>query len=111
MHWPRCPPQQHARPDEASVRTCDGCVRGWIKCDIGTISACSFGAALTPRCTIARLDYAAAFANAGFEVSVRRFGYDAFVPVPSDRRYYPKLTDAVDYPAQHKLLFRLVKRF
>jgi SAM-dependent methyltransferase len=54
-------------------------------------------------------DYAAAFAGAGFEVSVRRFGYDGFVPVSQDRRYYPKLLDAVDYAAQHKLLFRLVK--
>jgi SAM-dependent methyltransferase len=54
-------------------------------------------------------DYAIAFANAGFQVSVRRFGYDAFVRAPQDRRYYLKLTDAVDYPAQHKLLFRLVK--
>ena len=55
-------------------------------------------------------DYAAAFASAGFDVSVRRFGYDGFVPAPKDRRYYPKLMDAVDYPAQHKLLFRFVKQ-
>jgi SAM-dependent methyltransferase len=54
-------------------------------------------------------DYAAAFAAAGFEVSVRRFGYDGFVPASQDRRYYPRLMDAVDYAAEHKLLFRLVK--
>ncbi len=55
-------------------------------------------------------DYADAFAAAGFDVSVRKFGYDGFVPAGKDRRYYPRLTDALDYPAEHKLLFRLVKR-
>jgi SAM-dependent methyltransferase len=55
-------------------------------------------------------DYAAAFAANGFEVSVRRFGYAGFVPASKDRRYYPKLLDALDYPAEHKLLFRCVKR-
>lgn len=55
-------------------------------------------------------DYAAAFVAVGFEVSVRRFGYDGFVPVPKDRGYYPKLTDALDYPAVSKLLFRCVRR-
>ena len=54
-------------------------------------------------------DYAAAFADAGFEVSVRRFGYAGFVPAANDPRYYPRLMDAVDYAAEHKLLFRLVK--
>ena len=55
-------------------------------------------------------DYAAAFAAAGFEVSVRRFGYNGFVPISKDRRYYQRLTDAVDYAADHKLIFRLIKR-
>lgn len=55
-------------------------------------------------------DYASAFAAAGFDVSVRRFGYNGFVPIAKDQRYYRKLTDAVDYAAEHKLLFRLVKR-
>jgi SAM-dependent methyltransferase len=54
-------------------------------------------------------DYAAAFAAAGFEVSVRRFGYDGFVPNPKDRRYYTKLTEALDYAARDKLMFRLAK--
>jgi hypothetical protein len=54
-------------------------------------------------------DYADAFAQAGFDVSVRRFGYDGFIPASKDRRYYPTLSDALDYPARHKLLFRLVK--
>jgi len=56
-------------------------------------------------------DYASASQAAGFDVSVRRFGYAGFLPVSKDKRYYPKLTDAVDYAAQHKLLFRLVKRY
>ncbi len=54
-------------------------------------------------------DYADAFRAAGFDVSVRRFGYDGFVPVTKDQRYYPTLLDAIDYPAEHKLLFRLCK--
>lgn len=55
-------------------------------------------------------DYATAFDAAGFDVSVRRFGYSDFVPAAKDRRYYPTLMDALDYPAEHKLLFRLAKR-
>ena len=54
-------------------------------------------------------DYAHAFERAGFEVSVRRFGYDGFVPAGKDRRYYPTLMDAMDYPARDKLLFRMVR--
>jgi SAM-dependent methyltransferase len=54
-------------------------------------------------------DYAQAFARAGFDVSVKRFGYDGFVPATKDRRYYPSLTDALAYPTEHKLLFRLAK--
>jgi hypothetical protein len=55
-------------------------------------------------------EYASAFQAAGFDVSVRRFGYSGFVPVSKDRSYYyPKLTDALDYAAEHKLLFRFAK--
>jgi SAM-dependent methyltransferase len=54
-------------------------------------------------------DYARAFAQAGFEVSVRRFGYDGFVPVPKDNKYYASLLEAIDYAAEYKLIFRLVK--
>ncbi len=54
-------------------------------------------------------DYASAFSAAGFQVFVRRFGYDGFVPAPKDHSYYPTLMDAIDYQARHKLLFRLVK--
>lgn len=55
-------------------------------------------------------DYAGAFETAGFEVSVRRFGYSGFVPVPRDDRYYRKLSEAIDYAAEYKLLFRCIKR-
>jgi SAM-dependent methyltransferase len=55
-------------------------------------------------------DYAAAFTTAGFEVSVRRFGYDDFIPANKSRQYYPTLNDAIDYPSVHKLLFRMVKQ-
>lgn len=54
-------------------------------------------------------DYAAAFTAAGFAVSVKKFGFDGFVPANKDRRYYPKLVDAITYGAEHKLLFRMVK--
>ena len=55
-------------------------------------------------------DYAAGFEAAGFDVAVRRFGYDGFVPAGKDRRYYPTLMDALAYPAEHKLLFRCARR-
>ena len=54
-------------------------------------------------------DYADAFVRAGFDVAVRRFGYDGFVPISKDSRYYPTLLDAIDYPERHKLMFRMVK--
>ena len=50
-----------------------------------------------------------AFAAAGFAVSARRFGYSDFIPV-TESPYYPRLTDALDYPADHKILFRMEKR-
>jgi len=55
-------------------------------------------------------DYAKGFAEAGFEVSFRRFGYDGFVPVKDGARYYHNLQEMLDYPARDKLLFRLVRR-
>jgi len=54
-------------------------------------------------------DYAAAFTAAGFSVSLKKFGFDGFVPAAKDPRYYPRLIDAVTYGAEDKLLFRLVK--
>lgn len=55
-------------------------------------------------------DFIRAFAAAGFDVSLRRFGYDGFVPAGKDRRYYPSVLDALAYPAEYKLLFRMEKR-
>jgi SAM-dependent methyltransferase len=55
-------------------------------------------------------DYIAAFVAAGFDVSVKRFGYDGFVTASKDRKYYPSILDALSYPAEYKLLFRLEKR-
>ncbi|WP_338665784.1 methyltransferase domain-containing protein [Pararoseomonas sp. SCSIO 73927] len=55
-------------------------------------------------------DYAAAFLAAGFDVSVRRFGFDGFTPASKDRRYFPRLTDALDYYTRDKLLFRMVRQ-
>lgn len=54
-------------------------------------------------------DFAGAFAAAGFAVSVKRFGFDGFVPATKSP-YYPRLTDAIDYAAEHKLIFRMEKR-
>ena len=55
-------------------------------------------------------DYAASFAAAGFDVSVRRFAFDGFVPAFKDRRYFPRMMDAVDYYTRDKLLFRMVRQ-
>jgi SAM-dependent methyltransferase len=55
-------------------------------------------------------DVIRAFSAAGFDVSVRRFGFDGFIPATKDRTYYPGILDAIAYPAEHKLLFRLEKR-
>lgn len=52
-------------------------------------------------------DYAAAFLEAGFDVSVRRFGFQGFVPANKSRQYYPKLLQALDYGDRDKLLFRM----
>jgi SAM-dependent methyltransferase len=54
-------------------------------------------------------DYVNAFAAQGFSVSVKKFGYDDFVPLGNGSRYYPKVMDAIIYPAEDKLLFRMVK--
>ena len=54
-------------------------------------------------------DYIKAFANQGLSVSFKKFGYNGFVPTPTDARYYPKAIDAVIYPADDKLLFRIAK--
>jgi hypothetical protein len=63
----------------------------------------------TPIIDRAPEDFAAAFAAADFEVSVCRFGYDGFVPAGKPSRYYPLLTDSIDYAADDKLLFRFAR--
>lgn len=55
-------------------------------------------------------DFIDAFAAAGFAVSVKRFGYDGFIPATKDRSYYPSIVDAITYASDHKLLFRLEKQ-
>lgn len=55
-------------------------------------------------------DYIDAFRAVGFDVSVKRFGYDGFVSASKDRAYYPSVLDSLAYPAEYKLLFRLEKR-
>jgi SAM-dependent methyltransferase len=52
-------------------------------------------------------DYIDAFVSQGFAVSLKRFGFDDFVPATKDRRSYPKIIDALAYPAEDKLLFRI----
>jgi SAM-dependent methyltransferase len=54
-------------------------------------------------------DYRDAFAAQGFSVSVRKFGFDGFVPVAAGSPYYPKIVDALIYAADDRLLFRFVK--
>ena len=54
-------------------------------------------------------DYVNAFVSRGFSVSCKKFGYDDFVSVSKDNRYYPKVIDALIYAAEDKLLFRMVK--
>jgi hypothetical protein len=54
-------------------------------------------------------DYLDEFAAQGFTVSVKKFGFDDFVPIPPGSRYYPKIIDALVYSADDKLVFRAVK--
>jgi len=55
-------------------------------------------------------DYVDAFAAAGLQVSVKRFGFDDFVPATKSREYYPSILDAICYAAEDKLIFRCEKR-
>lgn len=55
-------------------------------------------------------DFIHAFSSAGFIVSFKRFGFDGFISTNKDRAYYPNVIDAITYPADHKLIFRLEKR-
>ena len=55
-------------------------------------------------------DFIDAFSGAGFDVSVKRLGFEGFIPASKDRSYYPSILDAISYYSEHKLLFRLDKR-
>ncbi|MDE5466302.1 bifunctional 2-polyprenyl-6-hydroxyphenol methylase/3-demethylubiquinol 3-O-methyltransferase UbiG [Bradyrhizobium sp. CSS354] len=54
-------------------------------------------------------DYVAAFADAGFAVGVKRFGFEGFVQTTKSFGAYRKITDAIANHADYKLLFRLEK--
>lgn len=55
-------------------------------------------------------DFIDAFAAAGLEVSLKRFGFDGFVSATKSRAYYPSILDALRYAAEDKLVFRCEKR-
>lgn len=55
-------------------------------------------------------DFVAAFAAAGLDVSVKRFGYTGYLPAPRNAEYYPAIGDQLDYYARDKLIFRCEKR-
>lgn len=54
-------------------------------------------------------DYAEAFFQAGFSVSVQKFMFDDFIPITRGSDYYPKLADELNYFTEAKTLFRFVK--
>jgi SAM-dependent methyltransferase len=53
-------------------------------------------------------DYARIFAQAGFQVSGRRLGFDGFIPHQSEG-WMPDFADALEYYTETKVVFRLVK--
>ncbi len=54
-------------------------------------------------------DYIDAFAGNGFNVNLRRFGFNDFAPPPSNRKFHPGIMDALTYNAEEKILFRFSK--
>ncbi len=54
-------------------------------------------------------DYINAFADCGFKVTLRRFGFTDFAPPPGDRKFHPGIMDALTYNAEEKILFRFAK--
>lgn len=54
-------------------------------------------------------DFATAFSSKGFEVAVRKFGYDGFIPVGEESRFYPTVMDRLTYADETKVLFRMTK--
>ncbi len=54
-------------------------------------------------------DYANAFFKAGFKVSAQKFMIDDFISLKKNDPYYPRITDALNYNTDYKILFRCVK--
>ncbi|AMS45044.1 class I SAM-dependent methyltransferase [Aminobacter aminovorans] len=54
-------------------------------------------------------DYIDAFAANGFDVTLRRFGFNDFAPPPTNRKFHPGILDALTYSADEKILFRFSK--
>jgi len=54
-------------------------------------------------------DVSKAFAEAGFNVSVRPLALDAFMPFTSGSAYFPKVMDQLRYYSSEKVLFRFVR--
>ena len=46
----------------------------------------------------------------GFQVSLKRCGFDGFMPAGRSRDYYPSILDALGNASEHKLPFRGEKR-
>ncbi|RZS74129.1 methyltransferase family protein [Phyllobacterium myrsinacearum] len=55
-------------------------------------------------------DYIDAFASQGFKVTLRRFGFNDFVPPPVNRKFHPSIMDALTYNSEEKILFRFCKK-
>lgn len=54
-------------------------------------------------------DYAAAFFDAGFKVSVQPYRLSGFFPLEQANSYMPKVTDSIRYYNNDKVLFRFEK--
>ena len=55
-------------------------------------------------------DYLNAFAKAGFKVSAQRFQLDDFIPIKTERSYFPnEVKDRLDFFNDYKVIFRLQK--
>jgi hypothetical protein len=67
-----------------------------------------------PRCNVPPVDrslddYARGFAAAGFDVTARRFGLDAFMPVPRGHGTSRSIVAQLNYYDSVKICFRLIK--
>ncbi len=54
-------------------------------------------------------DYANAFMEAGFEVSVQPFKLSGFFPLKQNNPYFPRVTDTLRYYESDKVIFRFKK--